>query len=59
MRTNHPAPGGKMPAGGNTKPGEELTCHRCGALATRSWEGREFLQLCDSCHDDLGRWLES
>jgi len=45
-----------MPAGGVGDAG--LTCDRCGDPATRNWEGSgEFLQLCDDCHDALGRWL--
>lgn len=55
---NHPAPGSKMPEGGTEFAPEPITCDRCGDLATRTWEGdREFLQLCEGCHDDLGRWL--
>ncbi|SDL09718.1 hypothetical protein [Natronorubrum texcoconense] len=58
MSTNHPAPGAKMPEGGTAFADEPLTCDRCDDLATRNWEGdREFLQLCEPCHDDLGRWL--
>lgn len=55
---DHPAPGGKMPEGGTEFADEPLKCDKCGDLATRSWEGREFLQLCDGCHDALGRWLD-
>lgn len=55
---DHPAPGSRMPEGGTEFAPEPITCDRCDDLATRTWEGdREFLQLCESCHDALGRWL--
>lgn len=48
-----------MPPGGTAFADEPVTCDRCGEPATRNWEGdREFLELCESCHDALGRWLE-
>jgi len=53
----HPAPGSKMPEGGSEFADEPLECDRCPSLATRNWEGQEFLQLCEDCHDDLARWL--
>ena len=59
MSSKHPAEGGKMPAGGSEFATETIACDRCGDPATRTWEGRDFLQLCELCHDDLGRWLES
>jgi hypothetical protein len=45
-----------MPRGGVDDAG--LTCDRCDAPATRNWEGKEFLQLCQDCHRDLARWLD-
>lgn len=47
----------KMPEGGVGDAG--LTCDRCGEPATRNYEGREFLQLCDTCYRALGRWLDA
>ncbi|NUC74990.1 hypothetical protein HTZ84_22255 [Haloterrigena sp. SYSU A558-1] len=55
---NHPAPGAKMPAGGTEFAPEPITCDRCDDPATRSWEGDgQDLDLCEDCHDALGRWL--
>jgi len=55
---DHPAPGHKMPAGGTEFADEPLECLKCGDLATRTWEGAGYLQLCERCHDDLGGWLD-
>ena len=57
MSTTHPAPGSTMPEGGTEFADEPITCDKCDALATRTWEGKEFLQLCEGCHDELARWL--
>lgn len=58
---DHPAPGHKMPEGGTEFATEDLTCVRCGQLATRSYSGNEdrggYIELCEGCHDDLGAWL--
>ena len=60
MNAEHPAPGAEMPAGGVGTGDDPITCDRCGEAATRSWEGsREFLNLCEDCHDALGRWLDA
>jgi hypothetical protein len=50
-----------MPPGGvfydNGNDDDPINCDRCNDLATRSYEAGEFLQLCEDCHNDLGRWL--
>lgn len=58
MAGRHPAPAVSMDPGGEAA-GEPTTCDRCGDLATRSYEGREFLDLCEDCHTALGRWLDA
>lgn len=60
--TDHPAPGSKFPLGGvDWANDEQLTCLRCGDLATRGYEGSHdpfgFFELCEDCHDELGDWL--
>lgn len=52
----------EFPPGGHTAPGDELTCDRCGDLATKGYEGAGadgFLNLCDDCFEDFGRWLDA
>ncbi len=50
-----------MPEGGSEFSDEELTCLRCGALATRTYEGcterLSSIDVCESCHTALGEWL--
>ena len=55
MRTEPPKTA-KFEAGG-VLDDEEITCDRCDDPATRGYEGKEFLNLCERCYEDLGRWL--
>lgn len=46
-----------MPPGGSEFSDRTIRCDRCDEPATRTYEGVEFLQLCEACYNDLGRWL--
>jgi hypothetical protein len=45
----------KMSPGG---PYDKVECDRCGSPATRSYEGEEFLSLCENCWIALGSFLD-
>ena len=46
----------KMSPGG---PYDKVECDRCGSPATRSYEGEEFLSLCENCWIALGSFLNT
>lgn len=44
--------------GGESGSTNDITCDRCGGLATHSYEGVEFLNFCDGCSEAFGWWLD-
>jgi hypothetical protein len=45
--------------GGEVDQWDDVTCDRCGDLATRGYEGAgEMLNFCEGCYTDFGRWLK-
>lgn len=56
MNRNRPE-AAEMPPGGSEFSDRTIRCDRCDEPATRTYEGVEFLQLCEACYEDLGRWL--
>ena len=43
--------------GGEIDHWDDVTCDRCGDLATRGYEGSEMLNFCDRCYADFKSWL--
>ena len=57
-RTPFPKPV-TMPAGGTEFETRTITCDRCGEPATKTFEGKTFMQLCDGCWNDLATWIRT
>jgi len=44
--------------GGEVDALDDVTCDRCGTLATRGYGGRDMLNFCDDCYAAFKRWMQ-